>query len=299
MPLDYEKIRSLRIPPVTQRYDERDTILYALGVGFGHDPLDADQLRYVTEEELVPVPTMASVLGHPGSWMSDPATGITWRQVVHGEQRLRLHAPLASRGEVVGHTRITAVVDKGDKVGAIVCQQTTVSDRHSGELLATVEQASVCRGDGGFGGGDAAPDPLPMPPNREPDAQCDLPTLPQAALIYRLSGDRNPLHVNPETAAAAGFPRPILHGLCTYGMAAHAVLRTWCSYQAAKLVGLSVRFSAPVYPGETIRIAMWSGTSTDGVDTIHFQARTNERDVIVLDRGVASVRSLATMRAGG
>jgi acyl dehydratase len=284
MPIDYQKIKNWPFPDVVQTYGEKDTILYALGVGYGYDPVDEAQLPFVYEGGLKTVPTMPVVLGYPGFWVKDPAAGIDWVRVVHGEQALLLHRPIPVAGTVIGRTRVKAIVDKGPGKGALLIQERSVIDKASGALLATLEQTSFCRGDGGFGGGDEPPPPPPALPDSAPDACCDLPTLRQAALIYRLCADPNPLHAEPAVARAAGYPRPILHGLCTYGVAGHAILKTFCDYEPERLQALSVRFSAPVFPGETIRTEMWKRGST-----VLFRSRAIERDVVVLNNGVARV----------
>ncbi|HEX7127508.1 MAG TPA: MaoC/PaaZ C-terminal domain-containing protein [Thermodesulfobacteriota bacterium] len=285
MAIDYERLLALRIPDAEHRYTERDTILYALGVGLGHDPVDEAQLAFVYEPGLRVLPTMATILGYPGFWMRDLDTGIDWVRVVHGEQGLVLHRPLPASGTVVGKTRVVDVVDKGPGKGALVYAERKVYEPASGELLATLTQTTVCRGDGGFGG-PPRPTRRPHPiPERAPDLACDLPTSPQAALLYRLSGDLNPLHADPAVARRAGFPRPILHGLATYGVAGHALLRTVCGYDTGRLVAMDARFSAPVFPGETIRTEIWR----DGA-RVSFRARVVERDVVVLDNGRAELR---------
>ncbi len=284
MAIDYDRIKNWPFAEVVQTYTEKDSILYALGVGYGHDPMDEAQLRFVYEKNLLAAPTMPVVLGYPGFWMKDPASGIDWVKIVHGDQALRLHRPIPAAGTVIGRTCVKAVVDKGRDKGALVILERTVIDKASGMLLATLDHTTFCRGDGGFGKGDEAPPPPPAVPEGAPDASCDLPTLPQAALIYRLCADPNPLHADPAVARAAGFPRPILHGLCTYGVAGHAILKTFCGYAPERLRGLSVRFSAPVYPGETIRTEMWRRGGT-----IFFRSRAIERDVVVLNNGVATI----------
>ena len=201
-------------------------MLYALGVGLGHDPINEDELAFVYEKNLKVLPTMAAVLGYVGFWARDLDTGIDWVKLVNGEQGFVLHRPLKPDGVVIGHQRITEVVDKGAGKGALVYTERKITDKASGELIATVTQTSFCRGDGGFGGPPReTPPPHPIP-ERAPDAVCDLGTRPEAALIYRLSGDRNPLHADPAVAKAAGFERPILHGLATFGVAGHAVLES-------------------------------------------------------------------------
>lgn len=282
MAIDYDKLKNWRVPEIQHRYTERDTILYALGVGLGSDPLDRRQLPFVYEQGLKALPTYPVVLGYPGFWLKDAGAGVDWVKLVHGEQSLRLHRPIPAAGAVVGRTRVKAIVDKGKDKGALVYQERLVTDQATGELLASIGSVSFCRADGGFGGGDEAPPPPPAVPEGPPEAVCDLPTLPQAALIYRLSGDYNPLHADPEVAAKGGFPRPILHGLCTYGVAAHALLRTYCEYNPSALTEISVRFSSPVYPGETIRTEMWRRG-----DRVLFRARSVERDVVVLNNCVA------------
>lgn len=282
MPIDPDKLLNWRFADVRHSYGERDTMLYALGLGCGHDPLDAPDLRFVYEDRLKVLPTMAVVLGYPGFWMKDPETGIDWRRLLHGEQGLVLHKPLAAAATVVGRTRVTRLVDKGPEKGAFVYSERDVLDEATGDLLATLSATTILRGDGGFGGASGpVPQPHPMPA-REPDLSLDLPTLPQAALIYRLSGDTNPLHADPQVAAAARFPRPILHGLCTFGIAGRAILRAACADDPARLKEMHVRFSAPVFPGETIRTQMWR----DGA-TLSFRARAVERDLAVLDNGRA------------
>src|SRR5690606_1364501 len=266
------RIKNWKFEDVRQAYAEKDCILYALGIGIGHDPLDTGQLSYVYEDGLKVFPTMAAVLGYPGFWMRDPDAGITWVKLVHGEQRMQFHQPFPVSGEVVGRTRVTHVMDKGVDKGAVVVVERTLFDARD-TLLATVEQTTFCRADGGFGKSDESPPALPKVPAIPPQRVCELPTLPQAALLYRLNADPNPLHVDPVVAQAAGYPKPILHGLCTYGVAAHAIVRALCDCDADRLSYLHARYSAPFYPGETLAVEMWS--QDDG--TVHFQANAAER----------------------
>ncbi|MEO8103830.1 MAG: MaoC/PaaZ C-terminal domain-containing protein [Betaproteobacteria bacterium] len=290
--IDYARLKARKFPEVEQSYTAKDTMLYALGLGFGHNPMDENQLQFVYEKNLKALPTMAVVLGYPGFWMKDPDSGIDWVRLVHGEQSLTVHKPLPVAGTVIGSTRIKALVDKGEGKGALVFQERTIRDKATGELLATLDHLTFCRADGGFSaregngpkGGDPAPVAKPAVPESEPHALCDLPTLPQAALIYRLCADDNPLHAEPAVAKAAGFPRPILHGLATYGVAGHAILATFCDYDPARLKSLALRFSAPVFPGETIRTEMWRAGNQ-----IQFRARAIERDIVVLSHGTAEI----------
>jgi acyl dehydratase len=286
MTIVYDKLMGLEIEPAEQAYEAKDCMLYALGVGLGHDPINEDELAFVYEKNLKVLPTMATVIGHNGSLVRDRNTGINWVMVVNGEQGFTLHRPLTGQGAVVGHTRIVEVIDKGVGKGALLLTERKINDKASGDLIATVTQTIFCRGDGGFGGPPRqTPPPHPLP-TRAPDAVCDFGTRPEAALVYRLSGDYNPLHAEPAVARAAGFDRPILHGLGTFGVSGHALLRTICGYDPARLISFSCRFSAPVFPGETIRTEMWR----DGA-VVSFRARVVERDVIAINHGRAEVRS--------
>ncbi len=285
MTVVYDKLMALEVPPREQTYDAKDCMLYALGIGLGHDPMNEDELPFVYEKNLKVLPTMGTVLGHPGFWARELDTGIDWLKLVNGEQGIVLHRPLAGQGTVIGRTRIVEVIDKGAGKGALVLSERKLSDKATGEAIATVTQTTFCRGDGGFGGPPRqAPPPHPIP-ERAADAVCDLATRPEAALIYRLSGDLNPLHADPAVAQAAGFPRPILHGLGSFGVAAHALLKTLCGYDPTRLVSFACRFSAPVFPGETLRTEMWR----DG-NVVSFRARVAGRDAIAINNGRAEVR---------
>jgi acyl dehydratase len=288
MAIDYDRLLALDIPAVEQRYSERDTILYALGVGVAHDPVDPDILPFVYEKHLRALPTMALVLAHPGFWSRDLDTGIDWVKMVHGEQSMVLHRDLAPAGTVTGKTRVVEIIDKGAGKGAIVISERRIVDTATGEPIATLTQVNVCRGDGGFGGPPRAAPVPPTLPDRTPDLVVDLPTRPEAALVYRLSADPNPLHADPAVARAAGFPRPILHGLATFGVVGHAILKGQCGYDPARIGSMSGRFSAPVFPGETIRTEMWR----DG-DIVAYRARVVERDAIVLNNGRVVLRDQA------
>ncbi|MDD3651967.1 MaoC/PaaZ C-terminal domain-containing protein [Immundisolibacter sp.] len=286
MAIDYQRLLSWPVPEIRQSYGVRDSQLYALAVGLGADPTDLRQLPFVYEKDPQALPTQAVVLGYPGLWMKDPGTGIDWVRLVHAEQGLTLHRPLPASGEVIGRTRVVGINDKGPGKGAIVYSQRTLHDAESDELIATLDISTFCRGDGGCGGSDAPPMTLAPTPERAPDVVCELPTLPQQALLYRLCGDLNPLHADPEVARAAGFERPILHGLCTFAVAGHALLRTAGEYDPKRLRSMQARFSAPVYPGETLRTEIWHERSR-----IAFRTRAVERDVVVLSHGRAEITS--------
>jgi acyl dehydratase len=284
MAIRYSALKSWPFADQLTTYGRRDCILYALGLGYGSDPLDAAELPFVYEEWLKPVPTLLTVLGAPGAWASDPGTGIDWLQILHGEHRMTLHAPLAPEGTLRSRTRVARIVDKGAGRGALVTTEREVTDEPTGVRVATIEHTSFCRADGGFGESDEPPLPLPAVPQTPPDASVDLPTEPRAALLYRLNGDRNPLHVDPEAARRAGLQRPILHGLCSYGMAARAILRACCGNDPARLASLALRFSAPLFPGETLRIELWRQEGR-----VQFRGIAAERGTPVLTNGIATI----------
>jgi acyl dehydratase len=284
--LNYDRTRQWQSEPITQNYSLRDTVLYALGIGIGTDPLDPRQLRFVYEKELVAFPTLACVLSSPGFWAKDnPQLGIDFSKVVHGEQSVVMHAALPSQGAVIGSSRVTRVVDKGAGKGAVIWVEKELLDEVGGRL-ATVEQVLFCRGDGGFsqsnGRSDAPVAASLVIPERLADRIADFQVRPDAALLYRLSGDGNPLHVDPAVASRAGFTRPILHGLGTFGMVAQLLVRDWAAYDEGHLRSVRARLSAPVFPGETLRVATWIVPTG-----VAFQARVVERDVVVLDNGLA------------
>jgi acyl dehydratase len=280
MPIAWPDILAFRIPPAANTYTERDTMVYALGIGMGIDPMDERELAFVLEDRLRVMPTMATVLTWDDRWLY--RIGIDMSKQVHGEQTIRIHRALPAAATVVATTRITEVADKGPERGAILTFETEVRDTATSALLATNTSTVVARADGGFGGPNA-PRPAPHPvPERAADAVFEQRTLPQQALLYRLAGDRNPLHADPTYAAKGGFPRPILHGLCTFGHACGAVVRACCGHDPDLIREIGTRFTRPVFPGETIRTEMWRDR-----DIVSFRSRVVERDVIVLDHGRA------------
>jgi acyl dehydratase len=287
--LDYRKLKSLDLGILTHTYTQRDTMLYALGIGLGADPLDVAQLPFIYEKNLLAVPSMASVLGAPSTDWRDDGTGVDWLKVVHGEQSIRLFKPLPVAATLNATSRIVSLTDKGTLRGAVMVVERTMCEQGSSEPLASATQVLFLRGNGGFsassGESDPAPERLPPVPDGRPDVELELTSLPQAALIYRLSGDYNPLHVDPQVARAAGFPRPILHGLCSFGIATHAVLKACCDYDPRRIRSVAMRFSAPVYPGETLRFEIWRV----GPATLRLRARASARGIVVLNGGLVEL----------
>jgi acyl dehydratase len=287
--LDYEICKNWTFPDLVHRYTERDTMLYALGLGFGQDPMDRGALRFVYEEELQAVPTMAAVMGSPGIWWRDPKTGADAVKLVHGEQDVRVLRPLPVKGCVTARNRVVSLTDKGAGKGAVAVVLRTLVDAASGDTVAESRNVTFLRGDGGFsadgGKSDPGPEPLPAVPERAADVEVSYATRPEAALIYRLSGDVNPLHADPEVAAKAGFDRPILHGLCTYGMAGRAVIEQVLDHDAARLKRLALRFTSPVWPGETVRYELWS----EGAGLLRLRASVDARKTVVLNNGLVEV----------
>lgn len=280
MAFDHGSLTAHRFADSQQTYGARETMLYALGLGVGSDPTDVGQLRFVYEKGLQALPTMGVVLAHPGFWAGDPALGIDWVKMLHVGQGLTVHRTIPTEGTVTGRQRVADVIDRGAAKGALLYYERDIFDAASGDHVATVRQTLLCRGNGGFGGEErAAPEPHPLP-DRPADHVVDHKTLPQAALIYRLAGDVNPLHADPAVAAKAGFPRPILHGLATFGIGGLAALDWACDGDPARFRAFDTRFTAPVFPGETIRTELWR----DG-ETVSLRATALERGAVVLDNG--------------
>lgn len=288
MALNLDVVTNLNIPPVEQTLETRDIILYALGIGLGSDPLDVRQLQFVYEKDLRMLPTMAIVLGYAGPLGQYGDTGITHTHVVHGEQGFFIHRALPVSGRVIGKTRVSGVVDKGEGRGALIYTEIVIREAGNDAPLATLTNTTFCRADGGFGGPTGPVPPIHTLPTSAPDRVCDLATLPQAALIYRLSGDYNPLHADPGYAKRGGYDQPILHGRCTFGVVGHALLKTCCDYDPTRLVAMAGRFSSPVFPGETIRTEIWQAG-----EVVSYRASVPARGIVVLNNGKAQIKRAA------
>lgn len=292
MPIYYPDILQQATPAQPFYYGDRDVMLYALGVGLGGaDPLDPKELAFTYEKNLKVVPTAVTVLADQvvrkaKAQVPDGVRFSTWDmlKVLHGEQKVELHRPLPADGHFNVESKVVGAFDKGADKGGLVVQKTFWRDA-AGEKVATLTTTLFARGDGGFGGPtEGAPVPHQRP-DRAADLSLELPTRADQALLYRLNGDRNPLHVDPDVARQAGFHAPILHGLCTYGLTCRAVLQGMLDYDAESILSHEVRFTSPVYPGETITVDMWR----DG-KVISFEARVEARDTYVIRNGKTVLR---------
>lgn len=283
MAFDYDLLVNFR-RELSQAYTVRDTILYNLGVGAGIGAGSPDTLRYVYEKDLTALPSMAAVLAAPGFWQREPQFAIEWQKVLHGEQSVTIHKPIPVEGEVVSEFKVEKIYDKGEGKGAVLYSSRSLHDKKSGTHLATIQQGSFLRGNGGQGGSsDASPRPHAIPTDRPADMSVELETRPEQALIYRLSGDYNPLHADPEVAMGSGFKAPILHGLATYGVVGRALVAALCGNDSARLKRFDVRFSSVVYPGETITTEIWR----DGDGKASFRALVADRETVVINNGYA------------
>lgn len=262
------------------RWTERDAILYALAVGMGRDPQDSREFPFVYERDLRVMPSFATVAApRAGARL---LLGLDYARVVDAERRIILHHPLPATADVIARTRVSRVADRGEGRGALFTRETVLSEAEV--PLATILATTFARGDGGFDG----PPPEPDPPARNrgaPQLEIDLVTWPNQALLFRLCGDRNPLHADPEAAARAGFERPILHGMCTFGMACHALLKAVADYRVERIGEMSARFTGAVFPGETMRMKLWR----EG-DEVSFEIDVPARGLVAVREGRVLLR---------
>ena len=293
MPIFYPDILDQKTAPRTFSYGDKDVMLYALGVGIGRDQMNETELAFVYEKNLKVIPTAATVLASSMRGTAGPApempaghrpSQINFLMVVHGEQKVELHKPLSASGTYTAQGRTVGAYDKGPGKGAVIINETVWTDE-KGEKVATLTSSTFARGDGGFGGpSEGAPEPHVVP-TRAPDISVDFDTRDDQALLYRLNGDRNPLHSDPEVAKKAGFDKPILHGLCTYGITCRAILQEVVNFDPDQIYSHQARFSAPVIPGDTITVDIWQ----DGKN-ISFEARVKARNVTVIKNGLTVLR---------
>jgi len=281
MAIQADLLLAHRFDEIRHVYTARDAVLYALGVGLGRDPVDPLDLPFLWEDRLAVLPTFAVTLSSPGLWLRAPEFGVDFARLVHAEQAATFHAPLPAAAEVIGSARVALLADRGEGRGAVLALEREIRDAADGALYCALRQTVLLRGDGGFGG-PPAPHAPSIVPERQPDARADFAVDPRAALIYRLSGDRNPLHVDPEAARRGGFDRPILHGLASYAIAGIAVARA-CGLSPSRVAALQCRFSGVVFPGDRLEFRVWR---RDGAAV--FQGFVGERKV--LDQGLVSFR---------
>lgn len=278
--LDLKKLSAYKIPDTEMTLTRRDTILYNLGVGLGADPVDEAQLDFARPDTLRAMPSMATMIAMPYAWIRKADVGFGGKSV-HAGIRFRLHDTLPVEGDFTSVNQVGEILDKGPGKAAIVSNERKIYDKATGKLIVEIRSTNMFRGDGGFGAPRDPAEPPVTLPERAPDAVHEMPTLPQQGLLYQLNGDYNPLHNDPETARRQGFPRPILHGLCTYGITCHALLRHLCDYDPSLIRMMTANFTRPVYPGETIAIRVWGASGGAFFQTV-VPGRDNE---VVLDRG--------------
>ncbi len=277
------------LPPITYSYTERDVALYALGIGAPSDWLDQNELQYVYElsnEGFKVIPSFGVIYSgrQIQSILSGNIAGIEYNpmMLVHGEQYLEIKKPLPTSGTVISTPKIANIFDKGS--GLLMVTDVTSRDEN-GDVLTIAKSSMFIRGIGGFGGERGSSEKIEIP-DHAPDVVHEESTLKIQALIYRLSGDVNPLHADPKMAAIGNFDRPILHGLSSYGFATRAVMKHFCDNDADRLSSIGVRFSKHVFPGDTLVTEMWKVSDTEVV----FQMKSKERDVIVLSNAKATVK---------
>ncbi|MDF7662064.1 MaoC/PaaZ C-terminal domain-containing protein [Erwiniaceae bacterium L1_54_6] len=280
MPIHADDLFAYAIPVTHARVTSRDALLYALSIGYATRPLDAQQLRYSYGPEPITALTLANVIAHPGPWMRD--AGVNWSGVVHAEQRLIIHRDMPLDKELVCTSQMVSVVDKGAAKGMFASYQRTIATADEGKVIATIIQTDACRFDGGCGSQGTPPPALLRVPERAADQVVDIVIPPDAALLYRLNGDFNPLHADPEFARSAGFERPILHGLCTLGHAGRVVADWVAQHGAGTLQAIDARFTAVVFPGDRLAIELWSENAQ-----VRFRVRAVDRNNTVIDCGTA------------
>jgi acyl dehydratase len=287
MAISYPEILTLQESGRRYSYTDRETLLYALAIGFGVEPQSAAELPFIYEKDLRAVPTLATVVAW-GAGVSTERLGLDLGQVLHGEEETILHRPMPPSGRIVADSVVLEVYDKGKEKGAIIVRRTVLRDEASQAPIATLRRTLLARGDGGCGGAEAPPPSPHATPARAADLSLEFKTRADQAVLYRLCGDRNPLHVDPRAARAAGFEAPILHGLCTYGITCRAVLQAFCNFDPGLIASHAARFSSPVYPGDTLKVDLWR----DG-DIVSFQASVPSRGVTAVKNGKTVLRAHA------
>jgi acyl dehydratase len=274
MPINHDVVGA-EGAPIVHSWTSKDALLYAVGVGAG-----IDELAFTTENSHdVPqrvLPTMAAVIGAGVSGAISAIGSFDFAMLVHGEQSFVQHREIPVEGSLTATGKIIGIYDKGS--GAVVAVEGECVDNATGETLLTVGSAIFIRGEGGWGGDRGPSGDRNAAPDRSADASVSYRVRPDQALTYRLSGDRNPLHSDPWFAALAGFDRPILHGLCTYGFTGRALLHAMCDSDPAKFRSMEGRFASPVFPGEELTIEMWN----EGAGECIFQTRGEDGRVVLV-----------------
>ena len=281
MPINYDEIMSMTSENVEISYSDKDSILYSLGVGLGNDPMNMAELKYVYENSQVALPSMATNFQYHSPLLLK--ANINFILVVHGEQKLSFTNPLPVSGDFISNAKVIGCYDKGEGKGAVIDVETTIKLKKDNTEICKLVSTTFARGDGGFGGPESPKSEI-FRPEGDPDFVHEIKTKPDQALIFRLSGDYNPLHSDPNFAKTAGFEKPILHGMCTYGIACRSLVESVCEGDAKRLKKFDCRFSSPVYPGETIVTEMWKNGSK-----VYYQSKVKERDKIVIKNGVSEI----------
>jgi acyl dehydratase len=281
MPLDPKRLLALTIAPRKVAYAGRDSLLYALAAGMGCQG-NPEDLAFIWEEGQRVMPSMATMLASSDAWLQ--AAGIDRKQVVQEALDLHVHKPMAPEGEALAEARVLGLDDKGAGGAGLVFLESLVSQ--NGGAACTIRSTISVRGGGGFGGALGEQLGAPDQPAGPPHTTSRQPTSPNQALLFRLLGDRNPLHIDPGLARQMGFDRPVLHGACTFGIACAELLRLFCDHEPARLTRLAARFAGPLYPGETLNFCFWR----NGPE-VAFCASAAERGAVVLDHGLAVLKA--------
>ncbi|MCP5039494.1 MAG: 3-alpha,7-alpha,12-alpha-trihydroxy-5-beta-cholest-24-enoyl-CoA hydratase [bacterium] len=284
MPIDPKKALGAELGAGTGSWDADDVILYNLGIGAGNPPTDPGELEYSYEKNLKAVPSFAVIptFGSMAGMGNVPGLEFNFAMLLHGEQEIILHKPIPVAAKVTNKARVAELWDKGK---ACLCVLEVETEDENGEPLFTNRYSLFLRGEGGFGG-ESGPKAGNPAPDRSPDGHIEVPTLPQQALLYRLSGDKNPLHADPEFAKMAGFDKPIIHGLCSYGIVCKAIVDNCLDGDTTKVAAYAARFAGVGFPGETYAIDYWK----EG-DKIFVEASSKERGAKLITNCAVTVRS--------
>jgi acyl dehydratase len=282
--IQYPAVLNHKSPAQDWSFTERDAMLYALCLGFGDDPMNERSLPFVYEKQLKVVPTLPTVM----AWVVEPtfaALGVDPKSALHGEQKIELHRAITMPLKVCVQGSVLEVYDKGADRGAILVTRHVITDAANGGAIATLTTSCFARAEGGCGGSPEAPPRPHAVPGRPPDRSLDIVTRADLALHYRLTGDRNPIHAEPDAARNAGFSRPLLHGLCSFGISCRAVLESYADFDPRRIASHQARFASPVYPGEILTVDLWRDA-----EVVSFEVRIKARGVTVMKNGKSVLR---------